>query len=81
MTGNHVTESLRRLFLETLNTEVRSDDTDLIETGLIDSLALVQLLFEIEREFNVSLPLDELEVDSFRTVRSIGAYVTSQVPS
>jgi acyl carrier protein len=81
MRSDHVTESLRRLFLETLNTEVRSDDTDLIETGLIDSLALVQLLFEIEREFNVSLPLDELEVDSFRTVRSIGAYVTAQVPS
>lgn len=62
---------VRRLFREALNVEVASDETDLIETGVLDSLALVELLFAIEREFSVSFALDEFEIDSFRTVSTI----------
>jgi methoxymalonate biosynthesis acyl carrier protein len=66
-----VSERVQRLFLETLNVQVPSDDADLIESGVIDSLALVELLFAIEREFSVSLPLDDLEIDNFRSVSRI----------
>jgi D-alanine--poly(phosphoribitol) ligase subunit 2 len=55
--------------------EVASEQTDLIETGMLDSLALVELLFEIEREFQVDLALDELDIDNFRTIERIGEFV------
>jgi acyl carrier protein len=70
-------ERIQRLFRETLSIDVPAPDADLIELGLIDSLALVELLFAIEREFSVSLPLEELEIDAFRTVTSIGALVAA----
>ena len=63
------------LIRDTLGVEVPSADTDLIETGLLDSLALVSLLAEIEREFGFELPLDTLEVDDFRTVETAASYV------
>ena len=66
-----VSERVQRLFLETLNVQVPSEEADLIESGLIDSLALVELLFAIEREFSVSLPLDDLEIENFRSVNRI----------
>jgi acyl carrier protein len=66
---------VQRLFRETLNVEVPSRDTDVIETGLLDSLALVELLAAIEQEFQVELPLDGLEVESFRTVDTIAAFI------
>jgi D-alanine--poly(phosphoribitol) ligase subunit 2 len=66
-----VSERVQRLFLETLNVQVPSEDADLIESGVIDSLALVELLFAIEREFDVSLPLDDLDIDNFRSVNRI----------
>ena len=56
-----------------------SPDTDLIESGLLDSLALVSLLAEIEREFGFELPLDTLEVDDFRTVESAASYVEARL--
>ena len=62
---------VHRVFREALNTDVPSDETDLIETGLLDSLALVELLFAIEREFSVSFALEEFEIESFRSVRTI----------
>ena len=68
-------ERITRLIRDTLGVEVPSPDTDLIETGLLDSLALVSLLAEIEREFGFELPLDTLEVDDFRTVGTAAAYV------
>jgi D-alanine--poly(phosphoribitol) ligase subunit 2 len=50
---------------------VVSADIDLFDTGLVDSIGLVELILELEDRFGVSLPLDNLEVDDLRTVRRI----------
>jgi acyl carrier protein len=75
--GTEVSARVQRIFAETLNIEVPSDETDLIEAGYIDSLALVELLFALEREFSVSVPLDELEIDDFRNLQSISELVAA----
>ena len=49
-----VTARVRSLLRESLKIEAASDQTDLIETGVLDSLALVELLFAIEGEFQLS---------------------------
>jgi methoxymalonate biosynthesis acyl carrier protein len=76
-TAAALAERVCRLFVEKLDIRVPSEDTDVIEAGLLDSLALVELLFEIEREFGVALPLDNLEVENLRTPRRIGAFIQS----
>ena len=77
MAAAELSGKIRGIFSDTLNIEVPSDETDLIEAGYIDSLALVELLFAIEREFSVSVPLDELEIDNFRNVHSISELVAA----
>ena len=77
MATEAVTDRVQRLFVETLNVEVPSPDTDLIEGGLLDSLALVELLFALEREFAVTIPLENLDIDSFRSIRSIAELLES----
>jgi methoxymalonate biosynthesis acyl carrier protein len=72
-----VNKRVRRIFVDALKIEVPSEDTDLIEGGFIDSLALVELLFALEREFAVSVPLDELDIDNFRNVRRISELVAA----
>jgi acyl carrier protein len=72
-----VTDRVQRLFVETLNVEVPSPDTDLIEGGLLDSLALVELLFALEREFAVTIALENLDIDTFRSIRTIAEFVES----
>jgi acyl carrier protein len=72
-------ERITRLIRDTLGVEVPSPDTDLIETGLLDSLALVSLLAEIEREFGFELPLESLDVEDFRTVASAAECVEEAV--
>jgi methoxymalonate biosynthesis acyl carrier protein len=72
-----VNERVKQIFVDALNIQVPSEDTDLIEGGYIDSLALVELLFAIEREFSVTVPLDELDIDNFRNVRRISELVAA----
>ena len=64
-------ERVRLLILEVLSVDVPDDDTDMIESGLLDSLALVSLIAEIEHEFELELPLEDLDVDRFRSVDRI----------
>jgi acyl carrier protein len=59
-----------------LNVEVMHIDVDLIRTGLLDSLALVDLIAHLESQFGVSIPLDTLDVDVFRSVAHIADFVT-----
>jgi len=72
-------EQLRDLFREALSVDVASPETDLIEAGLLDSLALVELLFQIEQRFSVDLALEELEVDNFRSLARLSAAIADQI--
>jgi D-alanine--poly(phosphoribitol) ligase subunit 2 len=67
----------QRVFEDALNVAAPGPDVDIIEAGLIDSLGLVTLLFELEREFDVQLPLETLDVEDFRTIANITRTLTS----
>jgi acyl carrier protein len=69
---------LVRLFADKLNVEVPSVETDLIDTGLVDSLAFVEFLAQLEQEFGVQVSLDDLEIDRFRTISRIAGFVATK---
>lgn len=66
------------VLLTTLALEVRDTRQDLIDGGLLDSLALVELLFELERRFELVLVAGELDIESFRSVERIARFVAEQ---
>lgn len=61
---------VERILRTTLGVDVPSATADIIELGLLDSLGLVTLLVELEREFAVIIPLD-LYVDDLRSVERL----------
>jgi acyl carrier protein len=68
-------DGIEEIFREALGIEVPSPSTDVIETGLIDSLSLVALLAEIEQRFAVRMPLEDLDIESLRSTETIAALV------
>jgi acyl carrier protein len=50
-------------------------EDDLVASGHLDSLALVELLFEVEQKLDVTPSLDDLDLDNLRTPRSIAELV------
>ncbi|HEV2750409.1 MAG TPA: acyl carrier protein [Gemmatimonadales bacterium] len=71
-------EQLLRLFAERLNVEVPSVETDLIETSLVDSLAFVELLAQVEAAFGIHVALDDLDIDRFRTISRIAHFIATK---
>ncbi|HTU85886.1 MAG TPA: phosphopantetheine-binding protein [Solirubrobacteraceae bacterium] len=69
---------IQAVFERALSVPAPPSDLDIIAGGLLDSLALVTLLFEMELEFGVEIPLDSLEVEDFRTIERIAALVTAE---
>lgn len=72
-----VTERLGALFAETFHIEVPSPDTDLLESGLLDSFQFVELLLQLERDFGVRLKIDDIELDDLRTLGRIARMVAA----
>ena len=67
------------LFSRALHVDVPSADTDLFETGVLDSLAFVELLLQLEREFGVAVSADDLDVENFKSIDRISGFVRSQM--
>lgn len=67
---------------ERLMIMVARPDIDLLETGLVDSIGLVELILELEERFGVTLPMEDLEIDDFRSVYRIADLIVrfSAVP-
>lgn len=74
----HLSQQLTQLFATKLNLAVASPELDLIATGLLDSLTFVDLLVQLEHEFGVQIDLDNLEVDNFRSIASIAAFIATE---
>lgn len=53
-----------------------TDDLDLLNSGLIDSLGLLKLIAWVELTFDVDVDDVDLDPENFRDLRSIEGYVT-----
>lgn len=67
---------LAELFPGVLQLDPPGPTDDLIERSVLDSLALIELIAAIEREFGIEIPLDDLDVERFRTLERIAALVS-----
>jgi len=70
---------IARLFADRLNLEIPSAETDLFETGALDSMGFVELLAQLEREFRVEVALGDIEMDNFRSIARIADFVAARL--
>ena len=72
---------IRQVFRDKLKLDVLSVDTDLFETAVLDSMVFVDLLLHLEREFGVTVALEDIEFDHFRSIERIAEFVAKRVAS
>lgn len=70
-------DRIAKLFVEKLNIEVASPDADLMESGVLDSLTLVELLAALEQEMGIKISLETLDLENFRSVARIAEFLGS----
>ena len=55
--------------------------TDLLETGMLDSLLLMDLIFHIEEAYGVRFDSDQVNPSNFRTIEDTVSFVLKQKAS
>lgn len=68
-------QQIADLIARVLQIEVAAPDADLLASGMFDSLAVVTLIAEVEDLVGFELPLDDFDIESFRTVERIAEFV------
>ena len=71
-------QELMMLLADTLNIAIPAADTDLLATGIMDSLALVEVLMQLEARYGIRISADNLDFEHFRTVAGIASFVDGQ---
>jgi len=75
--ANAIIERLGALFVESFHVEVPSSDTDLLETGILDSFQFVELLVQLERRFGFQIKIENIDLDDLRTLSRIARLVAA----
>jgi acyl carrier protein len=77
METSTVLERLRQVFANTFQIEPPSAEVDLVDNGILDSFQLVELLFQLEREFGLRIALEQLDLDDLRSLERIARVITA----
>lgn len=75
--GMEAASEIERFIIETiaLDGETIARDEDLLETDILDSLMIVELVSFLEARFGIRVQDDDLLPENFRTVNEIVAFV------
>ncbi len=73
-------EQVLEIFIEvTGNDEIAEDlDLDLFEAGLLDSLAIIEVLLKLEENLGIKLQPTDLEREDMSTVNKLTAFLENR---
>ena len=74
---DRLVQRLGALFAETFHIETPGADTDLLETGILDSLQLVELLSELEQHFGLRIRIEDIDLDDLRSLSRLARLVAA----
>jgi acyl carrier protein len=71
-------QRLLNLFADAFQIEAPAANLDLIDSGILDSLQLVELLYRLEQEFGARIPIENIDLDDLRTLERIAGLIAAR---
>ncbi|MCB0392013.1 MAG: acyl carrier protein [Bdellovibrionales bacterium] len=71
-------DKLRKILIElnfSASAKTVSEDSDLFETGAIDSLTLIQYVLAIEDEFKIRIENSDITYENFKTFNTLSQFI------
>ena len=68
-------QSICQFLIQTTGDDSLKSDTDLLSSGLLDSLTMMDLVVFIEVEFQQRIAMNDMRPERFRTIGSIAQLV------
>ncbi len=58
-----------------------ADDDSFLETGVVDSMGVMELVAFVQSEFGVAVAQNEIVVDNFDSIRKLANFVRRKLPA
>ncbi len=55
-------------------------DDELLLSGMVDSMGVMVLLDHIEQTLDFAVPMEDVTIENFETIRAIAAYLDGALP-
>ena len=80
-TTKNIKEALQQYISEELlNSQMQVNvDDDLLVDGMVDSMGMMWLIAFIEESFEISVPLEDVTIENFRTIATIDTYLKNNI--
>ena len=82
MTATYSTDAkdtIRQFVRRSIRGAAFEDDTDLFESGIVNSLFAVQMMTFIEKEFGIEVGMEDLDIEHFKSLNATAAFVQSKL--
>lgn len=71
MNINQIEEKVAGFIRDELKRDVKDHNQDLLKEAIIDSFNMIQLIQYIEETFEISIDIEELDLEDFKSIKSI----------
>ncbi len=72
---NAIRGTVRRFVFSSVQITGLTDQDDLFETGIVNSLFAVQLMTFIEKTFQIEVSADDLDIENFKSIEATSRFV------
>ncbi len=71
-------ETVKKFLLRSFRRDEIGDDENFFEGGIANSLFSMQLIMFIEKEFDITVENDDMDIDNFTTLNKITEFIESK---
>jgi methoxymalonate biosynthesis acyl carrier protein len=76
-----IKQTIRRFLLRSINIPDLTDEDNLFEMGIVNSLFAVQLMTFIEKTFDLEVETGDLDIENFKSLNAATAFVMNKKES
>ena len=77
-TSEEVRNYILSVHLPGENPDMLSNDDDLLDMGILDSMAIMQLVAHLEAQYGITIPTEEIDPANFESINSLVAFIDRQ---
>jgi acyl carrier protein len=77
-TSEEVRNYILSVHLPGENPDMLSNDDDLLDMGILDSMAIMQLVDHLEKQYGITIPTEEIDPANFESINALVAFIEKQ---
>ena len=75
---NEIKEKIRGFIIRVTRKQEITDDEDIFQGGIVNSLLTLQLILFIEKNFDISVENEEMDIENFKTINRIEEFISKK---